>query len=292
MNESIFAQTLCSLRTDRGLTQETVAAALGISPKTLSKWENGASEPELSLLCALADYYSVSVDRLLGRVTIEKSQAEALDEELAPLTRADAASHIFASNMTSMHRLTSHLIRHREESPTPAIPPQMLGGAARSLISSDTVYTLGVNREALNLYVMLCGNTDNFAWLSDDAVIRRMAELFAVLSTLDAIALLRTLNETDFPCDFSAAFAAKKAGMTAESAEAILTAFTSFGICSAEVAHLADGDRTVYHCDGSGLLMTVLSLTYEQLYPINVNQNAYHGRCRLIASDIKGGAEA
>ena len=45
MNESIFAKTLCSLRTEAGETQETVAAALGISPKTLSKWENGASEP-------------------------------------------------------------------------------------------------------------------------------------------------------------------------------------------------------------------------------------------------------
>ncbi len=292
MNESIFAKTLYSLRTEAGETQETVAAALGISPKTLSKWENGASEPELSLLCALADYYGVSADRLLGRNCCEMSKEEQLNKELEPLTRADAASHIFASNMTAMHRLTSHLIRHRETSTTTAIPPQMLGGAARSVISSDTVYALGVNREALNLYVMLCGNTENFAWLSDDAVICRMAELFAALSTPDAIALLRTLNETDFPCDFSAAFAAKKAGITAESAESLLKAFTSFGIfCSAEVAHLSDGDRTVYHCEGSGLLLTVLSLIYEQLYPINVNMYAYHSRCRMIAGKAEGGAE-
>ena len=292
MNESIFAKTLCSLRTEAGETQETVAAALGISPKTLSKWENGASEPELSLLCALADYYGVSADRLLGRNSCEMSKEEQLDTELEPLTRADAASHIFASNMTAMHRLTSHLIRHREATPTTAVPPQMLGGAARSVISSDTVYTLGVNREALNLYVMLCGNTENFAWLSDEAVICRMAELFAALSTPDAIALLRTLNETDFPCDFSAAFAAKKAGITEESAESLLKVFTSFGIfCSAEVAHLSDGDRTVYHCEGSGLLLTVLSLIYEQLYPINVNMYAYHSRCRLIAGKAEGGAE-
>ena len=292
MNESTFAQTLCSLRTDRGLTQETVAAALGISPKTLSKWENGASEPELSLLCALADYYGVSVDRLLGRKDCEKSQADALDEELALLTCADAASHIFASNMIAMHRLTSHMISHRETTSTPAVPPQMLGGAARSLISSDTVYTLGVNRDALNLYVMLCGNAENYAWLYDDAVIRRMTELFAALSSPDAIALLCTLNKTDFPCDFSAAFAAKNAGISEESAVALLTAFTSFGIfCSAEVAHLADGDRTVYHCEGSGLLLTVLSLVYEQLFPINVNMYAYHSRCRLIADKTEGGAK-
>jgi len=294
MNESIFAKTLCSLRTEAGETQETVAAALGISPKTLSKWENGASEPELSLLCALADYYGVSADRLLGRNGCEMSKEKQLDTELEPLTRADAASHIFASNMTAMHRLAHHFMNHalNEPSPKTAVPPQMLGGAARSVISSDTVYALGVNREALNLYVMLCGNTENFAWLSDDAVICRMAELFAALSTPDAIALLRTLNETDFPCDFSAAFAAKKAGITEESAESLLKAFTSFGIfCSAEVAHLSDGDRTVYHCEGSGLLLTVLSLIYEQLYPINVNMYAYHSRCRLIAGKAEGGAE-
>ena len=294
MNESTFAQTLCSLRTDRGLTQETVAAALGISPKTLSKWENGASEPELPLLCALADYYGVSVDTLLGRACREKSFADVLDEELAPLTRTDAAAHVFQSNMTAMHQLAHHFMNRtlNEASPKTAIPPQMLGGAARSLISSDTVYTLGVNRDALKLYVMLCGNAENYAWLSDDAVIRRMTELFAALSTPDAIALLRTLNKTDFPCDFSAAFAAKHAGISEESAASLLTAFTSFGIfCSAEVAHLADGDRTVYHCEGSGLLLTVLSLVYEQLFPINVNMYAYHSRCRLITDKTEGGAK-
>lgn len=294
MNEHGFAKTLCSLRTEQGLTQDTVAAALGISPKTLSKWENGASEPELSLLCALADYYSVSVDTLLGRADTEKSFAETLDGELAPLTRADAASHIFGTNMTAMHRLTSHLIHAalNEASPKIAVPPQMLGGAARSVISSDTVYSVGINREALNLYVMLCGNEQNFAWLSDDAVVRRMTELFSLLSSPDAIALLRILNETDFPRDFSAPFAAKKTGITAESAESVLNALAAFGICTAEVAHLADGDRTVYHCEGSGLLLTVLSLAYEQLYPINVNCYAYHSRCRLIASKKVGGEKA
>ena len=294
MNVQVFAQTLCSLRTDAGLTQETVAAALGISPKTLSKWENGASEPELSLLCSLAEYYGVSVDCLLGRADAEKSREEALDEALESLTRADAASHIFSSNMTALHRLAHHFMKDAldEASPSPAVPPQMLDSAARSLISSDTVYTLGVNRNALNLYVMLCGNAENFAWLSDEAVIRRMTELFGLLSSPDALALLRVLNAADFPCDFSAPYAAKKAGIAAESAEAILTALVPAGICTAETAHLADGDRTVYHSEGAGLLLTVLSLVYEQLYPINVNQYAYHGRCRLITGKTEGGANA
>ena len=292
MNESVFAQTLCTLRTEAGQTQETVAAALGISPKTLSKWENGASEPELSLLCALADYYGVSADRLLGRQTNNPTQEEQLDAALAPLTAPDAVSHVFASSLTSMHRLAAHFMKHSAPAHKPAVPPQILDGSARSLISSDTVYALGVNRDALNLYVMLCGNEQNCAWLSDAAVIRRMAALFSALSSPDAIALLRVLNTADFPSDFSAAYAAKIAGITAESAEAILTSLASFGICPAEIAHLADGDRTVYHCDGSGLLMTVLSLAYELLYPVNVNYYAHHGKCRLIAANDKGGAKA
>lgn len=33
-----------ALRAQRGLTQETVAAALGVLPQTVSKWENGVSQ--------------------------------------------------------------------------------------------------------------------------------------------------------------------------------------------------------------------------------------------------------
>ena len=42
------------LRKKKGLTQEDVAARLCISPQAVSKWENGHTMPELSLLVELA----------------------------------------------------------------------------------------------------------------------------------------------------------------------------------------------------------------------------------------------
>lgn len=39
---------------------------LSVSNKTVSKWENGISEPSLSVLTKLAKYYNVSTDYILG----------------------------------------------------------------------------------------------------------------------------------------------------------------------------------------------------------------------------------
>ena len=56
---------LKNLRREKHLTQEDLADILGVSPQTVSKWENGLSAPDISLLPALADYYGISIDSLL-----------------------------------------------------------------------------------------------------------------------------------------------------------------------------------------------------------------------------------
>ena len=65
MNECHIATKLTALRTGRNLTQDEVGAALGVSGKTISKWEKDLSEPALATLRTLADLYKVSVDELL-----------------------------------------------------------------------------------------------------------------------------------------------------------------------------------------------------------------------------------
>ncbi len=39
---------------------------IGISQSTISKWENGITEPSLSNLIALSDYFDISIDELIG----------------------------------------------------------------------------------------------------------------------------------------------------------------------------------------------------------------------------------
>lgn len=55
------------LREDHDLKQAEIAAALGISQQHYSKYETGEHEMPIRILVAIADYYKVSTDYVLGR---------------------------------------------------------------------------------------------------------------------------------------------------------------------------------------------------------------------------------
>ena len=61
-----FSDRLRFCRWQRGLTQEQLAEAMGVSVAAVSKWELGQSVPELETLLELADIFDLSVDALLG----------------------------------------------------------------------------------------------------------------------------------------------------------------------------------------------------------------------------------
>ena len=83
MDNKKFAETIVRLRKEKGLTQSEVAERLSVSPQAVSKWENGDSLPDISLLLPLAELYGVTLDYLMGRepepvVTYEEA-AEPVD---------------------------------------------------------------------------------------------------------------------------------------------------------------------------------------------------------------------
>ncbi len=62
-----FCEILRELREDKDLKQSDVAAFLGTSQQYYSKYETGKYEMPVRYVMALADFYGVSVDYLLGR---------------------------------------------------------------------------------------------------------------------------------------------------------------------------------------------------------------------------------
>lgn len=64
MNESI-GNRISKYRKEKGLTQEELAAKLGVSSQAVSKWENDASCPDISLLPQLCRALGITTDELL-----------------------------------------------------------------------------------------------------------------------------------------------------------------------------------------------------------------------------------
>ena len=60
-----LGESLKEHRTQRHMTQEFVAEALGVSRQTVSKWENGSADPSTTNLLALAKLYGVAAEELL-----------------------------------------------------------------------------------------------------------------------------------------------------------------------------------------------------------------------------------
>jgi transcriptional regulator with XRE-family HTH domain len=62
-----LSSSILALRKEHNLTQEALAEKLGITFQAVSKWENGQSYPDISLLPILADIFNVDIDELFGR---------------------------------------------------------------------------------------------------------------------------------------------------------------------------------------------------------------------------------
>ncbi len=60
-------KNLKTLRTEHGVSQQRLADAVGVSQQSINKYENQSVEPDISVLIKIADYFSVSVDYLIGR---------------------------------------------------------------------------------------------------------------------------------------------------------------------------------------------------------------------------------
>lgn len=88
-----LGKTILELRKKKNVTQEDLAAELGVTAAAVSKWENGYTLPDILMLCALADFFQVTTDELLGRIAAKKqaivvAQTEELGQKIAALLKA------------------------------------------------------------------------------------------------------------------------------------------------------------------------------------------------------------
>ena len=84
-----FGSFLAQLRREKGLTQQALGERLGVTNKTVSRWETGCYLPDVEMLSLLSKEFGVSIHELVAG---ERLAAEEF-KEAADANLADALEH-------------------------------------------------------------------------------------------------------------------------------------------------------------------------------------------------------
>ena len=77
MNQYVTGAVIKELRDKNNMTQLQLAEKIGVSAKTISKWETGKGYPDITLLEPIAEAFSVSVTELISGTTVTNSNVSA-----------------------------------------------------------------------------------------------------------------------------------------------------------------------------------------------------------------------
>lgn len=79
---------LKELRKEQDMTQEALGERIGVTNKTVSRWETGAYVPPVECLMLMSDMYGVTINEMVaGQRLTEKEYAETADENLTVLLK-------------------------------------------------------------------------------------------------------------------------------------------------------------------------------------------------------------
>ena len=284
MYECKIAEKLVELRTLRGVTQEDVAQSLSVSNKTISKWENGASMPDLPMLVELSNYYGVTTDSLLG-LSEEKKQStrEEVCSSFDGLDRKESVLKAFEmvkSVIPAIYRTVSKYnddVYDKEN-----VFPSEIPHYCRSKVSLHEFFEFVATSENVNVAVMMLRNKANFAWMNDSNTQKEIVKLFKFLSNEDTLSVLYFVHSTTCSESFTADYVARNVGVTEARATEILDKFCAVGTCRWVTAHLVEGEVRVYECYGDGIVLSLISLAFERMCGRESYEYNFNGRCKMI----------
>lgn len=105
-----LGENLKKFRLNRELTQEQLADVLGVSGQAVSRWENGATYPDITLLPTIASYFDTSIDEIMGFDSARK------EERIKSILKENRIFHNNGETRKSIELLRQGLIDFPNES--------------------------------------------------------------------------------------------------------------------------------------------------------------------------------
>lgn len=104
MDQIKIGAFLKELRREKGITQEQLADELGVSGRTISRWETGSNMPDISLLVEIAEFFDVSIPEIIKGERKSENMREEVKEVAE--TMSDYANAEKARLLKSMRNIS------------------------------------------------------------------------------------------------------------------------------------------------------------------------------------------
>ncbi len=271
-----IAQNISRLRKEHNKTQMQLADAIGVSNKTISKWEKSESEPELVYVAAIAEYYGVSMDSLV----CGNSENAVGQKNSDALSYHDAALQCFYNGVEETFKFTeniSHLLTDNEHQPClPRTGLSYKGDMGNYTgVQTPEIFIHARSTSENNMLIMLMQNENNFAWLEQES--ERFRDIFTLFAEPGILQLIRFLHTDGTPVRMTAEYASEMTGCDVKNIRKLFELMGS----RQNIIEFNEGSKIVYTVCGNGYLLTALASVYEAFL------GSQSGGTRTIKYDYK-----
>lgn len=269
MSMETIGQVIAALRKEKGTTQEALAQYVGVSTQAVSKWENGGV-PDTELLPRIADYFSVSIDRLFGRSLTDYLNAQnAVGEKLA----GTPAEERFAAAMdicwTVERAFVGQEFASLQDSLDAALKEIGNDMMYYSSIRSDDGFTLMGLGEKLPYFLLVPEAPDKDAAYFEGIDYLSLFKALADKAVLDTMIFLYKRAPQKA---FTAKLLVQQLGMAEEKAMEVIQILQKYHILTTTQIEMDDVLQEVYTCEPKPAFVALLLFAREMV----VNPNTYY----------------
>jgi len=245
-----IGQNIAQLRKERGITQETLADAVGVSGQSVSKWEGGGS-PDTMLLPEIADYFGVSIDRLYGRKARNPSDLmDDLTESIMALSEDKRIGKVYEYCSNFIYGLAGgvltpemyeHILKEaKNQTDDTGRPADFKYGRVET---SGGIVTFGL-KENLPYYMVI--PEPEKGWAQAIHFKDEYVKMFELLADADTLQVLFYLYQREGQSYFTPKLVNKKLGISLEKAEEALKALAGYGFADASEVEIDGYTITTY----------------------------------------------
>jgi transcriptional regulator with XRE-family HTH domain len=241
MSKKSIGEVISGLRKEKGVTQEELGKAVGVSTQAVSKWENGGV-PDVELLEPIADFFGVSLDALFDRgLNDYASLEEATAKYFSSLSDQERAEKAF-EYCWAVERALCGSSELEESTALGVLRKKDVCHHMFSQVLKDSFISLMSLSADAPYFAFFPETPERTEWLFEKT---DYPEFFSELADRDIFNAFLLVHKRDKK-GFTENLFVKELGITPEKAKAIVAFLTKYGLINTTELELDDEVKKVY----------------------------------------------